>query len=87
MEFQSALSVNGQEAKSNVLKVYPNPANSFLRIEGQEGELVKVYTMSGSLVIEVNNTNEVNVEHLSPGIYAVVVQNQQVIYQSKFIKD
>ena len=53
-------------------KLYPNPANSNIRIEGNAIESVKVYNIMGALVesISVNDNNvDVNLSQYSNGVY------------------
>ena len=70
-------------------KLYPNPANSDIRIEGNAIESVKVYNIMGALVesISVNDNNvDVNLSQYSNGVYFFnirqsdgTVSNQRVV--------
>ena len=70
-------------------KLYPNPANSNIRIEGNAIESVKVYNIMGALVesFSVNDNNvDVNLSQYSNGVYFFnirqsdgTVSNQRVI--------
>ena len=70
-------------------KLYPNPANSNIRIEGNAIESVKVYNIMGALVesISVNDNNvDVNLSQYSNGVYFFnirqsdgTVSNQRVV--------
>ena len=70
-------------------KLYPNPANSNIRIEGNAIESVKVYNIMGALVesISVNDNNvDVNLSQYSNGVYFFnirqsdgMVSNQRVV--------
>ena len=70
-------------------KLYPNPANSSIRIEGNAIESVKVYNIMGALVesISVNDNNvDVNLSQYSNGVYFFnvrqsdgTVSNQRVV--------
>jgi hypothetical protein len=73
-----------------VCKVYPNPANSQVRIEAENDiESVMVYNMLGALVETVNadsKTVNVNLNQYSNGVYFFnirqsngVVTNQRVV--------
>ena len=91
LEFEVAidgevLSVNEVSAEP---KLYPNPASSSIRIEGNAIESVKVYNIMGALVesISVNDNNvDVNLSQYSNGIYFFnirqsdgMVSNQRVV--------
>lgn len=52
------------------VKVYPNPVASVLYI-GADVESAKLVSLSGQVVVEVENCNEMNVETLSAGIYVL----------------
>ena len=53
----------------NGITVLPNPTNGLVRIEGAEVAEVKVYNALGQLVKTVQNSNEIDMGHLSEGIY------------------
>ena len=62
-----AIHENGKEAK-----IYPNPANDVLHVEGSEVILVEVYNIMGQSVLSVNeNFKSINISSLQNGIYFV----------------
>lgn len=79
-----------EEVAASVCKVYPNPANSQVRIEAENDiESVMVYNMLGALVETINadsKTVNVNLNQYSNGVYFFnirqsngVVSNQRVV--------
>lgn len=76
----------------NVLKAYPNPFNNSIKINVDKdinATSVKVYNISGSLVMEKNITDnlEIKTNKLSSGIYFLVLYNQEkIISTQKIIK-
>ncbi|MGB2087858.1 MAG: T9SS type A sorting domain-containing protein [Psychroflexus salarius] len=66
----------------NKLKVYPNPASEYLKIDhlNSGSAEVLIYTSSGQLIkrtkIDGSNTNEINISKLKPGVYSVVVNSK-----------
>jgi PKD repeat protein len=78
------------------LKVYPNPASDELIIQSSsliEQTLVKVFSLNGQLVIfeSINPSSsgeiELNVSHLSPGVYTLSLENGSgIVGRSKFMK-
>lgn len=73
-------------------KVYPNPVSNQLYIQmpaSHEERLLKIYDALGKLVIEQNYSNthfNLDVSHLTSGIYILsVISNNQTV-NSKFIK-
>ena len=81
---------NVEEVAASVCKVYPNPANSQVRIEAENDiESVMVYNMLGALVETINadsKTVNINLNQYSNGVYFFnirqsngVVTNQRVV--------
>lgn len=79
-----------EEVAASVCKVYPNPANSQVRIEAENDiESVMVYNMLGALVETVNadsKTVNINLNQYSNGVYFFnirqsngVITNQRVV--------
>ncbi len=64
----------GENAMSN-LKVYPNPANSTLFVEGESIKTVEVYNSLGQMVADVEGSvkTTVNVASFDNGVYFVKV--------------
>lgn len=76
----------------NSIKLYPNPAESFLNVEMMEQLEVtslKVYDAFGKLILnETKNVGMVNIESLVSGIYFLSLEsNTDIIYTGKFIKE
>jgi len=68
--------------------LYPNPAQDVLYLNGNGQRIVEVYDLTGKLLINetVQSYNpSVNLGHLSPGIYSVVVMDiqRQPVYSGK----
>jgi photosystem II stability/assembly factor-like uncharacterized protein len=70
-------------------KIYPNPANEILHIEG--------FSCSGEIEIEITNIQgkvliktfkrEINISNLKEGMYIISISNQdQIVYRTKIIK-
>ena len=54
-------------------KVYPNPMSNVLHIESNNVQNVTVFNAVGQQVLFVENTNEIDVESLSEGLYFVKI--------------
>lgn len=68
--FNNTTDVNGvEEATSNTLTVYPNPANDFINVD----ETVKIYDLCGKLVMK--GFGKIDVSTLSEGMYFVKSEN------------
>jgi len=85
------LDVEEEELK-NFIKLYPNPANSQIRVEGfgQQIQRIDFYDMSGRLVMTKNNVAEsqsISIENLDAGIYLINIELQGLpVQQSKLVK-
>ena len=82
-----------EPTRSNVsLKVYPNPTSNTLHILeselfNQPGRL-EIFNTVGQVVFETKNLQqEINVSHLSPGMYFLVAQVEEGRWIQKFIKE
>ena len=62
---------------SDVVKLYPNPANSVVHIEGIVADEVQVYNSLGQLVKTVQGTNHICVEGLPKGIYMLRITDAE----------
>lgn len=71
------------------VKIYPNPTNNILNIEGIELKSVKIFDIQGKLVLEENNLNQnqITVSSLQSGVYLlqIVTSKNEAIF-NKFIK-
>jgi len=75
--------------KVSNLKIYPNPANNNFFMECENCNTVKIYDMLGKEVLSqtFNGKTEINISHLSKGIYNVkVLSEDRVIGNSKIVK-
>jgi hypothetical protein len=78
---------------SDLFRIYPNPTNGLLNINiaNYVGELqVKVYDLNGRQVYNhnvtnFNNTNAINLESLSAGVYVLKLQGENLNYSEKII--
>lgn len=82
----SILSTN-ETSSFNSLKTYPNPTSNTISIENTDIETIKVFNLNGKLILTKNNTNKINVESLSKGIYLLSIKTKNGFYSSKFVKE
>ncbi len=75
---------------TKVIKIYPNPVASELRIDmQQEIRSIKMFTIDGRLVKAfkgLTRSNSINVSELRPGVYILSIQTSEGIINRKFIK-
>jgi len=85
------LSLNEFELKSTI-QVYPNPTSNNVKIDFQDLENVnvEVLDLNGRILFsqKVNsNSNAINIERLSSGIYSFKINSNQGIFISKVVKN
>lgn len=83
IDFQVSEPEEIAEQTTSTIAVWPNPAHHVLHIDGAEGEIVKVYDVSGRLVLQQPYVDALNVSGLEPGIYAVYVAGQTLKFVLK----
>ena len=75
--------------KSDV-KIYPNPTENTLFISGlqnQENTTIRVYNLTGNLILVEKNSANIDVQHLAAGVYILQLEiNQNTISTFRFIK-
>ena len=78
--------------KQDVLKIYPNPANFQLNIEGEllvpgERYILHIADFSGRTIHEESLTeNSINISSFPPGMYILTITSSRGIYAGKVIK-
>lgn len=74
--------INYLKDDSNIIDVFPNPANAIITIAFSEAENITVINMPGEVVIQKNVSSNkagietLNISELSPGIYFVKTGNK-----------
>lgn len=74
----------------NSINVFPNPVNDILELDLQNEKLVCwIYDVSGRQVFYKNNLaeNKMEVSHLAPGLYFLLIEINGVFYRNKFVKN
>ncbi|WP_296637852.1 T9SS type A sorting domain-containing protein, partial [Polaribacter sp.] len=83
---ESSLSI--EENTNYKLKVYPNPVDGKLTIQGLQKEVkVSIYNVLGKLVLSKTTLSEIDVYNLKSGIYIIKFENNQKVVTRRFIKN
>jgi hypothetical protein len=69
-------SVGIEEINSPKIQLYPNPANEFVRFS-KHVDFVQLFDAQGRLVLSQTQVNEINLQHLFPGIYHINLDSQK----------
>ena len=74
--------------KNRVLKVYPNPANTYIKVDLSRVKTFEIVNLSGKTLIKSNEYKDsgINIETLTPGLYFLKVYQDQKMYSARFIK-
>ncbi|WP_055435767.1 aryl-sulfate sulfotransferase [Lacinutrix algicola] len=86
--FCNILNVVDYALKESQIKIHPNPVLDYFTIEAlKEIKKVEIYTISGQLLKVIDNTNTVNIEDLSSGIYLIKINTDDGSITRKIIKN
>lgn len=91
LESAVALGVKSNDFR-NLVSLYPNPASTILSIENGSGEEIKsvsIYSITGALVKQINNVQEIktiSISELQNGMYFVKMQVGNQVIDNKIIK-
>lgn len=71
----AAVSVFEREVENAAgINIYPNPATELLHIEGAEGELKTIYSITGQKLLQ-SRENQINISNLRSGLYLIKIGN------------
>ncbi len=88
-EFVDALSTN--TFASNGFVLYPNPAEKTLQLQTKTDTTIDkiiITDLSGKIILEqTQNTNQINIEQLSKGMYFIEAFSGDEKFTSKFVKE
>jgi Secretion system C-terminal sorting domain len=90
---ETSLIVTGDlKISLNQMDVYPNPVENYLEVRGLQGEVTgaRLFDLTGrsnSLVFERRGKiYQANVQHISPGVYVLRIQEGNKNHQIKIVK-
>lgn len=76
----STLSNTEFEENGSNIKVYPNPTNGMINISFSNGNTIlnaSVYNVAGQKLLEVSNTNKIDISNLSSGMYLLKMKDTE----------
>jgi Secretion system C-terminal sorting domain len=75
-ELGASLSIGDKNPENFAIKVYPNPSKGLVTISGLNNiDVVRVYSVLGSLEKEVRNQSELDISDLSTGIHIMMIES------------
>jgi hypothetical protein len=82
---EEVLSDDDQQIKQ--FAIAPVPTDNILKIQGTQGSVsVKVFDLSGRLIMQGTTYGELNVSGLNSGVYSIIIGNDLYTETHKFIK-
>ncbi|WP_083834437.1 T9SS type A sorting domain-containing protein [Aequorivita sublithincola] len=76
MWFENLTNLDVSKNTKNKFLLYPNPASNILFVKSETSiSSIKVYNISGQLVLSKSNVKELNISSLSDGLYIVEIQD------------
>lgn len=83
------LSIINEEFEKNNIEIYPNPTNGLLKIHSEiiyTKLEISVFNITGQKIFTVNNQTEIDISHLTKGIYLIKVKMDGTIKTKRIIK-
>jgi hypothetical protein len=87
--FSKTIAVNNIGNESNAFIIAPNPVADFINLFNLESNSIFQVVISnamGEIVVQTENTNRINVSHLSEGVYYIKIADFENSVVQKFIK-
>lgn len=72
--------------KSNLFSFYPNPTKDKLFVQSENDFRLKLYSLSGNLLIDLKNNKEVDLSKLTNGLYILQIECDGKILKDKLLK-
>lgn len=69
------------------ISVFPNPTDAKILIKGVEVVSIDVLSIDGTLLLSSHHTNEINIAHLTSGIYILKINAIEGVAFEKVIKE
>lgn len=72
------------------ISIYPNPVQEYIDLNstGMAFQEIEIFNLSGQLIMsEVPVSNKIDVSELAPGIYLLLLNTDDQIYSTRFVKN
>src|SRR5690606_24992164 len=79
---------NRVDVKARMPMLFPNPTKDRARVTGEIPSMIKIFDLSGRLVMEVEKTDQFSVAHFHRGIYLVCLYDEKgiIYFREKLVK-
>lgn len=76
-----------EDASTNPVTLFPNPATSYIQINNADNALVSIYSATGNKITgKYNSKEKIDVSNLHPGLYIVRIKQENSYSSVRFIK-
>lgn len=76
---------NSQQSMN--IRIYPNPSNSVVNVDGVKADFIGLYDLKGQLVTSVKGLNRIDVSSLNEGAYLIKVLSADKMFVDKIVVD
>lgn len=80
-------SLGVDEFLRNKILYYPNPVNDYLNILTEESFHVKLFSVNGTLILDLINEKKLDISNLKTGLYIIQLQIDDKLYFGKVLKN
>lgn len=77
--------INEFQISDSKFKLYPNPASVVITIEGEDIHTIRIYDVTGKLVLESKQT-QIDISGLAKGVYSITISGDNCVAVKKLVK-
>lgn len=87
LNYKWGVNAGVNNVKTDKIKVYPNPANGYVKVMSDPNEMVRIFNLSGYEVMRstVDSQGMLDIHRLLPGLYVVKMNLSRQQYSAKLI--
>ena len=89
--YRTTSTLSNKTKPLNKIRVYPNPTNTFLNIDTKQEVKIKMYSILGKLIFQLNKeTNEIktiDTSSLKKGVYLLEIENDKSKICKRIVKN
>lgn len=79
--------LNNENFEDNDVRIFPNPTNNTIKIEGKIIDKIEVYSILGKEILTISNANSINVSNFENGIYILKIHFEGMQIIKKMVKN
>jgi hypothetical protein len=81
------LASRSETTKHDEYILYPNPAGNNIEVNLPGIMRIQIYSNTGALMLEIENSNSLNISELTGGLYWAKVKTKDGIFYTNFVKN